>query len=426
MSAKSRQIQKIILEEIESIKRGDDLIVQDDIEEQELGGGYSVEFGTMPEFHKISERRLRKIISSELERQTLSESLVSDTFWNGIQTLLGGLIEYAPGIAAGIPTAGVGAAPAVAAGATIQTVIDCAIAIEPIAGAVEAVNAFVNTSKQSYDLFKDLIKIVTDFQNNPDGLYDHVKKTIAKSVKLLGDKWVIKFKDQIETVISKITTALSKAIHAMIPDAAIAGTVSQFALKVANSLDNNCFDILKGLSSLLGSYGSFIFNPSETKAFFEKAITGTISLLKVAKEKVKEISYTTVATIGAATGGAGAIPALLAKAGGPAALEKAASFLQENKSTILNVVDKIVSILIPAFVGMIATIQSISNEDWNSKNIIPDKEAQSQQTSQEKPVTPQAAETTPAPPQENLAEIRKQIYQIDKSIRRLKKIKHFA
>ena len=68
MSAKSRQIQKIILEEIESIERGDDLIVQDDIEEQELGGGYSVEFGTMPEFHEISEQRLREIISSELKK----------------------------------------------------------------------------------------------------------------------------------------------------------------------------------------------------------------------------------------------------------------------------------------------------------------------------------------------------------------------
>lgn len=423
MSAKSRQIQKIILEEIESIERGDDLIVQDDIEEQELGGGYSVEFGTMPEFHKISERRLRKIISSELEKQALSEGMLADTFWNGIQTLLGGLIEYAPGIAAGIPTAGAGAAPGVAAGATIQTVIDCAIAIEPISSAVETVTTFVNTSKQSYDLFKDLVKIVTDFQSNPDALYDHVKKTIAKSVKLMGDKWVVQFKDQIETVISKITSALSKAIHALIPDAAIAGAVSQFAIKVANSLDNNCFDLLKGVSSILGSYGSFIFNPSETKVFFEKAITGIISLLKVAKEKVKDMSYKTVATIGVATGGVGAIPALLARAGGPAALEKASSFLQENKSNILNVIDKIVSILIPAFVGMIATIQSISNEDWNSKNIISDKESKSQQSSQEKPAVPQAAETTPAPPQENLAEIRKQIYQIDKSIRQLKKMK---
>jgi hypothetical protein len=74
MNFRNRQIRKIIFEEIESIERGDDLIVQDDIEEQELGGGYSVEFDTIPEFHQISEKRLRKIISSELRNINIKKA----------------------------------------------------------------------------------------------------------------------------------------------------------------------------------------------------------------------------------------------------------------------------------------------------------------------------------------------------------------
>jgi hypothetical protein len=43
------QLRRIVREELASVERGKKLIVQDaDLEEQELGGGYSVEFGDIP------------------------------------------------------------------------------------------------------------------------------------------------------------------------------------------------------------------------------------------------------------------------------------------------------------------------------------------------------------------------------------------
>lgn len=418
MSAKSRQIQKIILEEIESIERGDDLIVQDDIEEQELGGGYSVEFGTMPEFHEISERRLRKIISSELERQALSEGMFADTASNVFQSLVGTAIEALPALAAGIPTAGTGAAPGAAAGMTVQTVIDCALAIKPISDAVTVVQAFATKASSTYDLFKDIVKIGTDFSKNPDGLYNHVKKIIAKSVKTFGDSWITKLKQTIEQTISKIKDSIVKSIHAIIPEAATAGAVAQIMIMVLNQLDENCFDVLKGIASKLGKFGSFIFNPSESKAFFEKAIPATVNLLNSIKEKINDTSYATVATVAGAASAGTLIPvALLTRAGGPAALEKMSKLIDDNKSTIIDVVHKITSVLIPAFVGMVATVQSITREDWKEKKEDKDKKDVEEKPESELPV---ASYPAPAPSQENLAEIRKQIYQIDKSLGLLK------
>lgn len=61
-------LRRIVREEIESIERGKKLIVQAaDVEEQELGGGYSMEFGDIPgatnelddDFKKIRLARLK-------------------------------------------------------------------------------------------------------------------------------------------------------------------------------------------------------------------------------------------------------------------------------------------------------------------------------------------------------------------------------
>jgi hypothetical protein len=59
-------LRRIIREEIESIERKKKLIVQNiDVDEQELGGGYSMEFGDIPgatnedDFQKIRLARLK-------------------------------------------------------------------------------------------------------------------------------------------------------------------------------------------------------------------------------------------------------------------------------------------------------------------------------------------------------------------------------
>ena len=405
----NRRVKKIILEEIESIEHGSNLIVQDDEDENSL--------------KSISEVELRKIISGHLQEKMIAEGAVDDTTSNVFQTLIGAAIEYAPALVAGVPTAGAGAAPGLAAGATVQTVVDCAMAVEPISSAVEAVATFSTNIAKSFDLFKDLIKIITDFQKNPNALYAHVNATISKSVKLLGEKWVAKLKDQIEKVISKIGKSLVKGVHAIIPDAAVAGSVSQIVVTLVNSLDNNCFNILKGISSVLGSYGNFIFNPSETKAFFEKAVPATIEFLKSIKEKIKDISYSKTILAGALTGGALGLPMLLTKAGGPAVLDKFIKLVEDNKSTIIDIVYKVSSILIPAFVGMVATIQSISNEDWKPEKIAA-AAAKSAAVSAAKSVAAPAAPAAPtatAQPQENLAEIKNEILKIEKSLKQAKR-----
>lgn len=75
-------LRRVVREELESIERGKKLIVQDDeVDEQELGGGYSVEFGDIPgatnedDFQKIRLARLKAsgVSGDDAERMSRSK-----------------------------------------------------------------------------------------------------------------------------------------------------------------------------------------------------------------------------------------------------------------------------------------------------------------------------------------------------------------
>ena len=79
MMVNESTLRRIIREEIESVEREKEkLIVQsDELEEQELGGGYSVEFGAIPgatnedDFQKI---RLARMKASDDDAERMSRS----------------------------------------------------------------------------------------------------------------------------------------------------------------------------------------------------------------------------------------------------------------------------------------------------------------------------------------------------------------
>ena len=75
-------LRRFIREELESVEHGKRLIVQDDeVDEQELGGGYSVEFGAIPgatnedDFQKIRLARLKAsgVSGDDAERMSRSK-----------------------------------------------------------------------------------------------------------------------------------------------------------------------------------------------------------------------------------------------------------------------------------------------------------------------------------------------------------------
>ena len=82
MRIRESALRRVVREELESIERGKRLIVQsDEVDEQELGGGYSVEFGDIPgatnedDFQKIRLARLKAsgVSSDDAERMSRSK-----------------------------------------------------------------------------------------------------------------------------------------------------------------------------------------------------------------------------------------------------------------------------------------------------------------------------------------------------------------
>lgn len=73
-------LRKIIREEMANIDRDQSLITQDDVDEQELGGGYSVEFGDIPgatnedddDFQKIRLARMRASGASDASARKMA------------------------------------------------------------------------------------------------------------------------------------------------------------------------------------------------------------------------------------------------------------------------------------------------------------------------------------------------------------------
>jgi hypothetical protein len=411
----SSALRRMIIEEYENIKRDDDsLIVQTDLDEEELGGGYSTEFNTIPETRFFSKKTIRSIIESEI--QNLNEGFIENTGANLIHTAVDGVAEYGETIAVGIPTAGAGAPAGLAAGVATKTVIDGLIAAKHVSNAVALFEFLQKNFKVVGEIFVHASNL-KNYANDLDKFYKEnlkilkkANKAFGKSLGTGGKNFFTEMSEALEKTIKESINSIAECVRPLIPDTAIAGTVVQFINGFGSLLNDNCFTALKSIRTMLGSYVDFFFNPAVIVSYVEKAIPAVIELFGKLAQKIEESGITGLVVMGAS------------KFVAPAALREAASIIKNQKDNILSVIKTTASIIIPYFISSIATYQSLMKKDYLEKDedteTPPEDKAPTEKnaTQAEPPVGPTAPSSASAPVPE-IAEMRNEINRLQKKMR---------
>jgi len=426
---RSSIIRKIVIEEFENIKRDDNPIVQSDLDEEELGGGYSVEFNAMPE-NDFMKESFDHIIKSEVRNYLLKENVVGDmaeaTLNNAVQWVVDAVVQYGittAGFAAAVPTAGASAGGGVATGAAAKTVIDSAIAMKYVSSAISIFEFLTNNFKQLESVFKHASKL-PDYVDDLDKFYKENTKMVQKAFNMFGKSGKLKAQSVLEKLekaindaLVKLSVIVSKIVSPVIPDATTAATVREIITTVGIGLTSKCFTVLKGIRSALGSYSDFFFKSEKIMPYIKMAIPATIEIFNAVADKTENSSL----NIGDYAVAGVAVAKKSAQIVAPKVLRSIASYIKNEQANIISVVEKIVEIVIPTFISLTATFQALASGDVNIA-VPGDDDADVDNKNSDGPgdVPPAvASQTTPAPAPTNvpnIAEMKKEIGKLNKRL----------
>ena len=308
-------------------------------------------------------RYVKKYEQFRNDLQPVNENLVVGLAVDALQFIIGAAVEY--GIAAG----SVGAGTPVAC--TAETIVDTAFATESIISAVNVVTQLKGKMDAFVDIYNKSIEAFEIFRTGKfDEFYNKIQQIIKDGLKALQDvgvdaensldKLAKKMKDFISKLIQKITDAVSKGIKMLIPDAALSVYASTAIKTVVEVASNNGYSIAAGAVDKLGDFKKYIIDPTVLPQLLDKTFPDLYKLLEGFKEKIEEMGYVrAIATFG----GGG----LTIKKMGPGGIEKLIEIIKKSEPTIKSLVDKILTIVVPAVFTLLAIIQILLKGEYKDK-----------------------------------------------------------
>jgi hypothetical protein len=162
-----------------------------------------------------------------------------------------------------------------------------------------------------------------------------------------------KIKEQIQSVISRLSSTIGDAVKVVVPDAAIGLAAASLITSALQSLGNNCYDAFTKLTSAAGKYIQNLFDPAVAMKAFDEMYPKVIGIIRSASEKIDDPKFK--ALVIATSGGMMTLAAM----GYPKALRWAADKMEENQPTARKAVEVIVKIAMPAISAIIAVMQMI-------------------------------------------------------------------
>jgi len=322
------------------------------------------------EYNTFREKNLQPVNES-----SLAIGVVTDT----IQFLIGAATEY--GITAG--TLGGGAL----AGVAVETFVDAGFAAQSIASTVKQVTDL----KGQFDKFTEIVnKCMGSFEIFKSGdlgkFYSTVKQIIQDGLDLIKggeenvDKLAEKFKDLISNLISKITDAVGKGLKILIPDATVGLALTTAMKTVVEVASENGYNIAKKAVEQLGQYKKYLINPEELPALIKKTLPDLYKLIDGFKQKIEEMGWAKAIVSFGANG-------LILKKLGPDGLDKLTETIKEFEPTVLDLIEKILSVVLPVTFTFLAIAQILlkgeykkESSDKNPKEESGNKEEESEES----------------------------------------------
>jgi hypothetical protein len=328
---------------------------------------YLVESGVLQ--RPLFESRKSVLVSMALidpPRPLVTEGLGSGVLKDLIQWAVSGAAEYGIG-GITLPAGGAG----LAIGPAVETAVDALFATDAVAGAVATVKDFATGAADLSDMLNDVVQSARDAVSNPMGFYNTVSSIVRTGIRLLGkkagegvEKIAEKLQNFVENAIDKLTDALVKGIKTLLPDATIGAGVSTAIRSVLSTLSDNSYTILSSAIAKAGEYVDFLRDPSVATDYFSDLIDQVSDMLLEYSKKMDNTSWAETLVKSALSGASGI--SQIAKKLSPAALEKAASLLQDKKGSLLSLIETVVGVIIPAAMGMAAIYQILLTDDYKT------------------------------------------------------------
>lgn len=318
-----------------------------------------------------------------LNEALLQEGITDGLFKDAVQFIVSGAAEYGLG-AVTLPAAGAG----LAVGPTVETVVDAAFAAESVASTVSAV-ANVGSMMKEYGALWD--EAVAAYGGDLKSYYQTLIKIIQKAITDIGakagdaiDKVAEKLQGGLEKLIGKLVDALKSGIKLVIPDATISVVAAKAFQTAMEALANNAFDLLVSAVEKVDMLKKFVADPSVAVDFFRDIFDQVTQLMIDAGKKLNDMGWAEAIMKGGLGGGA------ILKKLGPEGLQKAADALSKQAPKVLDVIDQVLTVLVPTAITAVALFQAMITGEW--------KEGMDKEGEEKKGEEKKAEEKKPEPP----------------------------
>ncbi|HIL96261.1 MAG TPA: hypothetical protein EYG51_10130 [Pseudomonadales bacterium] len=160
----------------------------------------------------------------------------------------------------------------------------------------------------------------------------------------------------VEKLVQSMVDAIVQGIKALIPEATVGVGVAAAIRTALSALATNAFTIVAGIVDAIGPLKSFLLEDGVAAQFFSDLYDQVIELTIAMAERIEERGWI-MATIGG-------VPGLLVKAFGPDGFRMLADKMKGLVPVMMDVIDTMVQVLMPALFAGLAIYQILMKEDW--------------------------------------------------------------
>jgi len=302
------------------------------------------------------------VITCSLNEALIQEGLNKEMAKSIVQYLVGAGAEYGLG-ALTLPAAGAG----LAVGPTAETAVDSLFAAESVKSTVDAIANIHGRLGEFADLFKNARDAYANMSGDLGAFYKKLKTIVRNALKLIGqkvrgkvDELAEKLKTILTDVLNSLTGAIRSGVKLVIPDATIGTAVAEALAKLLTEGAKRPFSMAAKAIGKVSFLKEWIADPSKAVAFFKDIFTQLIGLVRTAGEKLKDMSWAKSFLI---PGGIGPIFKKL----GPPGMEKFAAMFEKYLPTLMSVLDKVLTVVIPVTLTALALFQMLVTGDYKGK-----------------------------------------------------------
>lgn len=295
----------------------------------------------------------------------ISNKTVSDV----IQYVLAAAAEYGLSLS----VAGAPAAPAA------ETIIDAIFASDAITGTVGSVSNATKSLKKSKQIVSQVLAL-RDLSGGFDSFYRRVKR-IWQDV---AERWpgqmeelnsfVETAKEEISELLESFADSIAKSVKVAIPDATAGLAISQVIKSLLSAATNNIYTVLTGALGQSELVREFVKSPTRARQVTQAMFDSLIEMMNTVAEHAGSDSFVGKLGRAAAAGAvmAGPLGMLIAAfGGGPSAeagIRAVARFIASKKDTIVELIYQVFSVLLPAILGLAASMQILLKGEWKSSS----------------------------------------------------------